>query len=348
MNYQLIKNGCQSFFNDVGIEIDNFDEVVNEIYEIIKEIRSESPDFYDYICESNGFTQLRGLYIYLSERFEIESDSIIITSKLEEGFTDFMTDTGVVDSTVFSLIFKALTSALGFVAGGVLSVVKIPLITLAVIIGITLNTGTRYVPDRILSLFNTFGKALRSTGDAISNLGKTWTYRYAFILSKFNECAPKCGMKDIKDLRNKRMWIPILTYGQSGDRESAEKIECLVDCFFANLIELIVLNVRGHMTCLLNTNKLSDFKRLDSKEILQKIRVPSSDMENPCYVYFDISKKLMDTLEEAMEVAYHDRPQNKKKILDLLDKQIFTAKKEVESQLSKPQFQRSPSKPFQK
>jgi hypothetical protein len=195
-----------------------------------------------------------------------------------------------------------------------------------------------FFPTLALKFFGGVGKVLKKIGDAISTLGKSAYYRYTVILSKIDQCGPKCQVteSDLNTIFAKRA---ISTLGASGNVKYAKKVQCLIDCFFTNLVDLIVMNMKGHLICLIYTKNMKHYLDMNPKDLINLFRMPTLSAEDPCYIYLEVSHKLLMMLEEMMSFAYKNFPQKKTMIIDLLYQEVLKIKQELANKQSsfKPQ-----------
>lgn len=200
-------------------------------------------------------------------------------------------------------------------------------------IGITLGAIVMYLRGEPLTraLFKVLNKiagGFERLGNFLSKRGRYWKFSYAIIRQNADRCYKKCGVRE-EDISGMMYFstrsttsskLPMSSY-------SAEKGNCLAECYVESTIEVIALTTKSYFVCLKKTGDFSVVEKLrpdDTIKIISGLKLSSA-----CDEYYKEMQYLFKEFNQLLDHVYGDKRNEKQKALIKLRNSLIEARNQI-------------------
>ena len=303
------------------------DDLYENFYGLIKDVRENQPYLYESVHESNKFAQQKIFTNY----FDLTFKKDIVFENVE-----------ILDEFLEPVSWGTIT-AIGLV-------------------GILIKKYKQPVSKVVMRIANVVALAANNIGDTLTKLGSHTRLAFAIIQKNSRKCYDECkfdpetaGITDYMTQYGKHgVFREVGRVLQSEDDEAQSL--CLRSCYLYAMKEVVKLSAHTYFTCLKNTGDLSRLPLERDFSAYQSVIVKSS-LNVSCDSLAGVLKDAFKNFDDALNLIYDDdepvelRKQKTDLMMDIYNLQKeFTGSFQVKSFPQRPQGGQSdrPRIPFQK
>jgi hypothetical protein len=289
MNVDYIKNLSEAYVidNELYKEKITGDELFENFYGLIKDIRNNEPYLYKDLYESNKFEQQRIFKIYFDTIFKPEN--VFVEYKVED--------------------LENLNEMLG----------EITFTTVQILSLLFVFQNRRPITKAVLGFITSIFDLLNSVGKTLSGLGETTRLAYSIIQSNSKKCYHECDFDP--DNANPTDYMAQFRKGSitrnlgrmfQFDELAEDKTDCLRECYFHSVKEVVKLSAQTYFTCLKTTGDLSKLPLERDFSAYQNV-LTNSGLSNSCDNLAENLKDAFKSFENVLDLIYDDKPVEMKK-----------------------------------
>jgi hypothetical protein len=316
------------------------DELADNFYNTIKNIRLESPELYESILESNKFEQQRIFKTYFDLSFNDSITEIVIKDSDLEVLQEDIAIWGLIGGAV-----KLLWGAITFFPPWM-----IPLFFLSLIWWrFRLSVGRNLIKLAIAAT-----SFLGGIGGWISKLGDNPRLAYSIIHNNSVKCMQTCDYDPDKEgrpshyLYQMRQGLLLRDLGRIFTTiKMEEKLECVRMCYLESMINVTKLLADVYFQCLRNTGDISKLPQEKDYSAFQKI-ILKTQINTTCTSFSEKLSEAIGNLDKSLSLIYHDEPEKRISVRQKLMEDIYQIQHKNTTMSSNISPNRSKSSEFQK
>lgn len=285
MNVDYIKNLSEAYVIDNKLYKEQItgDELFENFYGLIKDIRDNEPYLYKDLYESNKFEQQRIFKIYFDTIFKPEN--VFVEYEIEDLNETILLDFGVA-------------------------------MLLTILLARFRNPLSKSIMIAAKTVFDTLG----GIGKILIKNGKDTRLAYSIIQSNSKHCYEKCkfdpdedaGPTDYMTQYRKGSLTRNLGRMFQFDEDDEEKTDCLRECYFHSVKEVVKLSAQTYFTCLKSTGDLSKLPLERDFSAYQNV-LSNSGLNISCENLAESLKKSFKAFDDILNLVYGDKPIEMKK-----------------------------------
>jgi len=302
-----IKSLAEAYVIDNKLYKENLspEELYENFYGLIKEMRISQPDLVAVLENANKFEQ-QGLFknyfdlIFKSD--EIFKDIIIESEEELQNLNEIFP----FDPFTWGMFFKVILVLIAWKRKAV-------------------SKTTIQAVNGITSAFNYIGKFL-------SKVGTQTQLAYAIIQKNSKKCYDECKF----DPENASFSNYMVQFKKGDPRRDVgkmvqtekedEKMECLRMCYLQTMKEIVKLTAHSYFTCLKNTGDLSRLPLERDFSAYQNVLV-HSNLNQSCDNFVEMLSKAFENYDKVVELVYSDEPTEARKQRNELMMDIYNIQK---------------------
>lgn len=269
MDVRFLKDISEAYILDTELKISS-EEIFNEVYGLVKFLRSYDLELYNELYENTKLTQQRIIKGYLDQIYIETSDNNLLD----------------IDDLYQNIISEEVTLTLA-----------LPYIVLAIIGAVSAGPITK----AMMKAASVIGGWFEKFGNFLKTRGKYMQLRYSIVQENTRRCYVKCGIDDPKKL-SALTYFSLVHRSTLGSKESFKQGTCLRDCYIDNLIELIALHMESYFACLKKTGGFDAFNKVESDDLMRMIS--STNLGSSCELFYDEAKEALDNFYKTLDLVY--------------------------------------------
>ena len=282
MKQEYIKNLAEAYVIDNQLYKENLtaDELYENFYGLIKDIRTSQPDLTAIIENYNKFEQ-QGVFVNYFD----------LIFKPDKVFEDIVIDP---ESDM-----ETLQEMIGVAEG------------LTYVLTALLYWKKKQVTKGLIQLVNAINSGINSIGKRLSTLGKSTQLAYAIIQKNSKKCYDECkfdpeqaGPSDYLTQFNKGSIRRDVGRVFQSEKEE-EKMECLRMCYLQSMKEVVKLSAYSYFTCLKSTGDLSKLPLERDFSAYQQVLV-NSNLNQSCDSMVEVLEKALKSFNAIVDMIYDE------------------------------------------
>lgn len=318
MQIDYIKNLAEAYVIDNKLYKENLtkEELFENFYGLIKEVRLSHPDLAAIFENSNKFEQ-RDIF-----------------------------------KNYFDIVFEKNTSLFEIESLEQLNEIEITLSTIGYIaLALILLAFKKPISKKVFQVINSVSSFFNRVGKAMANAGSSQKLAYAIIQKNTQSCYKKCefdpeeaGFLDYFAQFKKGSFLRN-TFGQLQSEKSHEKGVCLRECYLNSLREIVKLSAHSYFNCLKSTGDLSKLPLERDFTAYQNILV-NSNLSQTCDSMGSVLKEAFENYNTVLDLVYSDNTIEIRKQRNELMMDIYNIQKDFsknENSYQPKQFQKQVS-----
>lgn len=299
MNVDYIKNLSEAYVIDNQLYKENLKpiELFENFYNMIKDIRENEPYLYKELTESNKFEQQHIFKTYFDIIFKPEE--IFVEYSIED--LEQLNESIILGTSIGAILIYLIRKPLSKI---------------------------------VMTTSKTIMDLLNNIGETLSKSGNQTRLAYAIIQNNSKKCYEKCEF-DPEDAAPSDYMVQYKkgsTPRNIGrlfqfDEEDEEKSDCLRECYFYSVKEVVKLTANNYFTCLKSTGDLSKLPLERDFTAYQQV-LSNSGLSVSCET---LGKNLIDSLKlfnRILELIHDDNPMEIRKQRNDLMTDIYNLQKQ--------------------